>query len=61
MKRRLKLVALNLAEVALDAARYRVRVAIMRELLAEVRYSVEDAEQKLADMQAAGLRKEDWN
>lgn len=61
MKRRLKLLGLAAVEAALDLARAKVHVAIARELVADIRESVDDAERKLWDMKTAGMRPEEWN
>lgn len=61
MKRRLKLVALATAEVALDVVRARVRVEIARELLADARERVDAVERVAAEMRAAKVPPSEWN
>ena len=61
MKRRLKLVALATAEMALDVLRARVRVEIARELLADARERVDAVERAAAEMRAADVPPHEWN
>lgn len=61
MTRRARILALSALEAALNTARTMVRHAIVREMLADTRESIERAERELAEMQAARVPQNGWN
>lgn len=59
--RRARLLALTAAELVLDGLSWRVKRAIVRALLDDVRADVDACEREVAEMQAARVPPGEWN
>lgn len=61
MTRRVRILALSALEAALDTARTMVRHAIVREMLADTRESIDAAEREMAELRASKVTPGEWN
>lgn len=61
MRRRVRILALSALEAALDTARTWTREAIVREMLADTRESIDAAEREMAELRAARVPNGGWN